>query len=445
MNKRAGLIIFVIISLIFPCRSLADGLHFGIISAVESKINELKAKKYEVKRSFTDTTGHTTIHSDLLDEDIHIVTQSADTGQPISGITVNFYTNKVVVIISAVDPEKRYFPTPYLTSLSQSASEIQPAQMSQTSSGIWDIVLELPSVIGDIYDFGKKFYLLTYEEIARLPGTVYLGAASFADIEIVLTEAGTLLVMYSPAPPYGQIIGVVAVSTAVGIETAGLFGADIHKPFDWYWIPYLGIVFFLPREEPIPGVSIDVETKYWEETPDWPGGKYQLRITVQAPPGDVSSITISGPCIDTVTYPYSGGQQIFILDTKEPPRVGQSITFQIKYADGSSETTSKTIDRVFTETPTLLSPPNGSTINTLTPTFEWRNLSISGLSYSVQVDDTNHNRVYSKYDLPDGTTIHRIPSGYLNWGTTYYWLVSANDANGNSALAAWDTFTTAGS
>ena len=192
-------------------------------------------------------------------------------------------------------------------------------------------------------------------------------------------------------------------------------------------------------------VSVDLDTKYWEETPDWPGGKYQLRIIAEATPGSVSSITISGPCIDTVTYSYSGGQRCFILDTKEPPRVGQTITFYIKYQDNSSETISKTIDGVFTETPVLVSPPDGSTVNTLTPTFEWRNLSISGLIYSVQIDDINHTtRVYSVYDLPDGTTSHRIPSGYLNWGTTYYWLVSGSDPNGNEALTNWDTFTTSG-
>lgn len=180
-------------------------------------------------------------------------------------------------------------------------------------------------------------------------------------------------------------------------------------------------------------LTLNLDTKYWEY------GSYQLRVIVQASPGEVSSITISGPCIDAVTYSYSGGQRCFILDTKEPPRIGQTITFYIEYQDNSSETISKTIDGVFTETPVLVSPPDGSTVNTLTPTFEWRNLSISGLIYSVQIDDINHTtRVYSVYDLPDGTTSHTIPGGYLDRGTTYYWLVAATDANGNEALADWD-------
>lgn len=178
-------------------------------------------------------------------------------------------------------------------------------------------------------------------------------------------------------------------------------------------------------------VTLDLDTKYWEH------GSYQLRITAQASPGEVSSITISGPCVDTATYSYSGGERIFILGTKEPPRIGQSITFYIRYQDDSSETISKTIDGVFTETPVLVSPPDGSTVNTLTPTFQWRNLSISGLIYSVQIEDTGHNRVYDVYDLPDGTTSHTIQKP-ITRGATYLWLVSASDNNGNEALADWD-------
>jgi len=204
-------------------------------------------------------------------------------------------------------------------------------------------------------------------------------------------------------------------------------------------------------------VTVDVETKCWEDQP------YQLRIEAYATPLDVSSITISGPHIDTATVHTGGGDPHHLyddgnhtddeandgiwrveLDIVGTPAVGETIIFDIVYNDGSSETKQKSIDGVFSETAQLLSPPDGSTVNTLTPTFVWSNPSVSGLTYSVQVSDTNHNRVYDVYDLPDGTTSHTIPSGYLNWGTTYYWLVSASDANGNEALTKWDTFTTSG-
>ena len=187
MNKRIGLIVFVIVFLFLPLKSFTSDLHFGIISAVEKKIHELKAKKgkeqtYEIKRNFTDTSGQTMIHSGLLGEDIYIVTQDADTGQPVSGVTINFYTNKEVIIITAIDPQSRYFPTPHLSSLVESTSEIQNSQMTQSSSGIADIVLKLPPVIETIYDFGKEFLLLTPGVIAYLPGSTYLGSASLAEV-----------------------------------------------------------------------------------------------------------------------------------------------------------------------------------------------------------------------------------------------------------------------
>lgn len=209
-----------------------------------------------------------------------------------------------------------------------------------------------------------------------------------------------------------------------------------------------------PAEE---RVSVDIDTKYWED------GSYDLRITAQAAPYDATSIRISGPHIDTATvepdggdphYLYDDGEHhdgaandglwLVLLNIEKRPKVGETITFDITYTDGSSETKQKGIDGVLSKTARLLSPPDGSTVNTLTPTFEWNNPPVSGLTYSVQIDDTNHNRVYDVYDLPDGTTSHEIPADYLNWETTYYWLVSASDVNGNEALTNWDAFTTSG-
>ena len=210
----------------------------------------------------------------------------------------------------------------------------------------------------------------------------------------------------------------------------------------------------------IEGTQVDAETKYWE------AGNYQLRIIAQASPGDVSSITITGPSyLDTATVNKPGDpessdnpKQLYDdgqhwdgedndglwwveLNIDGTPTKTDTITFHITYTDGSTETKQKTIDGVLSQTAQLLSPSDGSTVYTLTPKFEWSNPPISGLTYSVQVNDS-WSRVYEVYDLPEGTTSHRIPSGHLNWATTYYWLISASDVNGNEALTNWDTFTT---
>jgi len=45
MNKRILLIVFTITCLIFSCQAFAKDLHFGIISAIEEKIDQLREKK----------------------------------------------------------------------------------------------------------------------------------------------------------------------------------------------------------------------------------------------------------------------------------------------------------------------------------------------------------------------------------------------------------------
>jgi len=240
-----------------------------------------------------------------------------------------------------------------------------------------------------------------------------------------------------------------------GGATQTIVDADEFDKWHNYWIKEKGFWRLYGDQQTEERVSVDIDTKYWED------GSYDLRITAHGTPGDISSITISGPHIDTATVHMGGGDPDHLyddgnhgdeeandgiwwvlLDIVGIPAEGETIIFDIAYSDGSSETKQKSIDGVLSETAQLLSPLDGFTVNTLTPTFEWSNPSVPGLTYSVQVDDINHNRLYDVCDLPDGTTSHEIPADYLNWETTYYWLVSASDVNGNEALTNWDTFTT---
>lgn len=93
--------------------------------------------------------------------------------------------------------------------------------------------------------------------------------------------------------------------------------------------------------------------------------------------------------------------------------------------------------------PTLSSPAMGSTVSTLTPRLGW-NASAGATSYVVQVatDSTFMHLVGS------GTTPNLysdVPSGWLNWNTTYYWRVNATNAAGTSAWSDyWCLMTAAG-
>jgi hypothetical protein len=91
--------------------------------------------------------------------------------------------------------------------------------------------------------------------------------------------------------------------------------------------------------------------------------------------------------------------------------------------------------------PTLGSPAMGSTVSTLTPRLEW-NASAGATSYVVHVatDSTFMHLVGS------GSTTNLysdVPSGWLNWNTTYYWRVNATNAAGTSAWSDYWCFITA--
>ncbi|MCX6163359.1 MAG: T9SS type A sorting domain-containing protein, partial [Ignavibacteriae bacterium] len=90
--------------------------------------------------------------------------------------------------------------------------------------------------------------------------------------------------------------------------------------------------------------------------------------------------------------------------------------------------------------PILLSPANGSSNVTLTPTLFWNTVP-NTTSYTTQVSPTN---TFSF--IVDSTTVttnqRTIPVGKLNIATTYYWRVKANNQYGSSLWSdVWNFFT----
>lgn len=90
--------------------------------------------------------------------------------------------------------------------------------------------------------------------------------------------------------------------------------------------------------------------------------------------------------------------------------------------------------------PTLRSPSNGATNQSLTPTLAW--YSVTGAtSYRLQVS-TSSTFATSEVDLAGITTTSVGVSG-LTAGTTYYWRVLAANANGEGPWSSARRFTTA--
>jgi hypothetical protein len=87
--------------------------------------------------------------------------------------------------------------------------------------------------------------------------------------------------------------------------------------------------------------------------------------------------------------------------------------------------------------PVLRSPASRSTVPSLTPRMEW-NASSGAVSYGVQVS-TGYRFTSLVIDEAGVTDLYYdIELGILNWGTTYYWRVSAR--NSFDSTSSWSSY-----
>ncbi len=124
------------------------------------------------------------------------------------------------------------------------------------------------------------------------------------------------------------------------------------------------------------------------------------------------------------------------------PNVGDTYTFAVTYADGSTETFSSPVGAVLDSFAQNLGVINSPSMNV--PTFNWSGPASppAFYSYSINVGQQNGGQVWNypkKGNMPSNQTSVQFDadksanqSSLVN-GTTYDWQVSVNDASGNQA------------
>jgi large repetitive protein len=91
--------------------------------------------------------------------------------------------------------------------------------------------------------------------------------------------------------------------------------------------------------------------------------------------------------------------------------------------------------------PLLLSPPNGSTNVSTTPTMDWGDVA-GATSYRLQISfNTNFNALAIDQENINASQFV-VPAGYLSGNTLYYWRVSASNVGGSGPWSLVWNFTT---
>jgi hypothetical protein len=91
--------------------------------------------------------------------------------------------------------------------------------------------------------------------------------------------------------------------------------------------------------------------------------------------------------------------------------------------------------------PTAISPIGGVTVGSLKPTFDWNDVT-GATGYTIQVSrNTSFTPLVVNVTISTATSIY-TPTTNLPAGTTLYWRVRANGANGPSDWMVYATFVT---
>jgi Putative Ig domain len=179
-------------------------------------------------------------------------------------------------------------------------------------------------------------------------------------------------------------------------------------------------------------------------------GYFKLPVAVELATGPTPGVVMPA---DIANNAFGGNPDRFNFFTSlngATPHAGDQYTLNVTYSDGTSEVLTVTISAVLNAFATNLAPQgNGASV---TPNFSWTDPSpASSYTYQFYLQDQNGNQIWQ---IPgnnsnsngfsssitsitwnvDPTNSGNLPSvSSLNGNSTYYWQITTNDTNGDSA------------
>lgn len=221
--------------------------------------------------------------------------------------------------------------------------------------------------------------------------------------------------------------GTVAIAaTTDGNTMSGTFsstGGCLDLPINGSWRAERG-------ECSLPKAWVSVRIAHFQDG-------YSLDFFADEGSAQITSATVTGPQIDPLNLNYTcsiGSCRWFAIapfgQTKPTP--GDTYTFNLQYSDGTSEILMDSVYDIGVGFPVLLSPQDGETFETTTPTFSWQAPDWGCASwYHLIVFDSSGNEIWwpaipgdttsAVYDF-DGMATHPLTPG-----ASYSWSVNAFD------------------
>jgi hypothetical protein len=179
-------------------------------------------------------------------------------------------------------------------------------------------------------------------------------------------------------------------------------------------------------------------------------GNFKLPVAVELATGPTPGVIMPA---DIANNAFGGNPDRFNFFTSlngATPHAGDQYTLNVTYSDGTSEVLTVTISAVLNAFATTLAPQGSGA--SVTPNFSWTDpTNASTYTYQFQLWDQNGNQIWQ---IPgnnsnsngfassitsitwnvDPTNSGDLPSvSSLNGNSTYYWQITTNDTNGDSA------------
>jgi hypothetical protein len=187
--------------------------------------------------------------------------------------------------------------------------------------------------------------------------------------------------------------------------------------------------------EPQCVLSVDVATQYF-----YPN-RYHLGITLKnVDTSTISSVDVSGPNITSV-WQYLSDH--YVANLSAQPTIGDTYNIRVTYTDNTNEDNQYIVDGINSNLALIISPADGSTITTTTPTFIWQEAS-NIMTYSLRIHIEGGDRTWNKsFNVGTNSAVYNsddTASALLQSGQTYRIYLHTFDSNGNQATTE-STFT----